>query len=325
MYTNPNSYFDLTLPQRRFMFTSYTLEGEGFTVPDQDPRFRYCVYQAEKCPQTGNIHLQGYIEFKDQIRGNTVQKLMNVPGLHLSRVDYPEKARAYCMKLDTRYAEPQEYGKYKKEQGARNDLKAMGDMVLAGATHIQIYDAYPGQYIRYYKAIDRLRQIYALDKPNRLKIGRMECILFYGRPGTGKTTQAKEYAAHIKQAYWEIPIANSGTLWFDGYNAEPCVIIDDFSGKINLDAALRIFDQGEVQVPVKGGHVWWCPKTIIITSNVHPSNWYDYQNRQDSMIAMYRRLHRIVCFNRATPAEVDRFKFLDIPENAFDVIMETDQ
>lgn len=107
---------------RNWCFTSYDLDN--FKVPDDHADFRYCVYQAEKNPETGNIHFQGYIEFKKAMHFNTVKQLLNDNSVHLEgRRGTRAEARAYCMKPDTRYSDPMEFGTWTGgEERARTDL-----------------------------------------------------------------------------------------------------------------------------------------------------------------------------------------------------------
>lgn len=109
-------------PLRNWCFTTYNLAG--FKVPDEDPRFRYCVYQAERCPETGNVHLQGYIEFNKAVGFGALKELCNDNTLHLEqRRGTRQEARAYCMKPETRYADPIEFGTWTGgQEGTRVDL-----------------------------------------------------------------------------------------------------------------------------------------------------------------------------------------------------------
>jgi len=95
-------------------------------VPDDHPDFRYCVFQAEQCPETQRIHYQGYIEFNKALNFGTVKGLFGDPAIHLeARRGTREQARAYCMKPESRYAEPEEYGQWNgpnQNQGRRTDL-----------------------------------------------------------------------------------------------------------------------------------------------------------------------------------------------------------
>ena len=70
------------------------------------------VYQYEKCPTTGNIHLQGYINLKKKVKGGKkLGKLLS--GLGLKGVTCKPASNAgktalqlYCMKEETRVAGP---------------------------------------------------------------------------------------------------------------------------------------------------------------------------------------------------------------------------
>jgi len=69
------------------------------------------VYQAEKCPETERVHLQGYIEFNKAVHFHTCKDLFGDPGIHLEpRKGTREEARRYYMKPETRYADPIEFG-----------------------------------------------------------------------------------------------------------------------------------------------------------------------------------------------------------------------
>lgn len=107
---------------RNWCFTSYNLDD--FIVPDEHPDFRYCVYQAEKCPETQRVHLQGYIEFNKALSFGQVKGLFNDPAIHLEgRRGTREEARAYCMKNESRYADPIEFGKWTgANERSRQDL-----------------------------------------------------------------------------------------------------------------------------------------------------------------------------------------------------------
>jgi len=167
-------------------------------------------------------------------------------------------------------------------------LEALYKQARTAKTLLEVAEACPSQYIRYYKAVQHVRQIEAFDKPTRQS--DLKVFLYYGPPGTGKTRLAYETAPDL----YAIPLGK--TLWFDNYAGEPDVLIDDFSGNLRLVDTLRMLDRYPIQVPVKGGHVWWCPTTIHITTNVHPRNWYDYSKRADSYRALTRRFTKVIHF-----------------------------
>jgi len=313
---------------RHWCFTAYSLpepDGSGFSVPDTHIDFVYCVYQAEQCPDTGRLHYQGYIEFKKQKTMSQVKALCTDNTMHLeSRKGTRQEARAYCMKEDTRYpgAEFLEFGVWKDvAQGKRSDLDDIYKKVKEGRTCREIADAHPGSYMRYHKAIAHVRQLEVVDKPTREV--DLSVMLMIGKPGTGKTRFAYSMSEEQGSTIWAVPVKAGKTLWFDNYQGEDIVLLDDFSGGMALDQFLRLVDRYPVQVEVKGGHIWWCPKRIIITTNVHPKDWWDYSKRADSLAAVKRRIHQVANFDNIVdgmPTLTDTKTFWP-DTTAFDVIM----
>lgn len=96
---------------------------------------------------------------------------------------------------------------------------------------------------------------------------------FYGGTGTGKTRTAWEEA---KEKYGEsVWVSKTNDQWFDGYEGQSGVILDDIrSGTWGFANLLRITDRYPIDVAVKGGFRKWRPKEIWITAPVEPRELY---------------------------------------------------
>lgn len=147
-------------------------------------------------------------------------------------------------------------------------------------------------YARFQKSVDRYRSYKPLKRNDDIEVH-----LFIGEPGTGKTRKAYELFPDI----YAFPIGPQ--LWADGYMGQPDVLIDDFSGQMRLVDTLRFLDRYPIQIPRKGGFTWWCPNTIIITSNNHPSTWYKWEDRTSQEKALKRRIHHIWDFDATDPRD----------------------
>jgi len=96
---------------------------------------------------------------------------------------------------------------------------------------------------------------------------------------------------------WVTPLTHdAGGRWFDGYVGQEGALIDEFDGRFGgwrLAPLLRILDRYDLLVETKGGHTWWAPLAIAITTNFHPLEWFDYTNRQVQYRALCRRITEV--------------------------------
>lgn len=278
---------------RNWCFTDHYAGDE----PDIDPRkVRYLVAQQERCPRTGRIHWQGYVQFDVQQRASVMKKLNPFAHWEIAR-GKPDQNRAYCTKLETRVpgTDPVELGEY-KSQGQRTELKEFHAAIVSGKRtrhmleeHISVFARYP----RLYGLI--VRGLRPLRNPDR------KVILRYGQPGVGKTKGV--YDMHeTDPEFWRKPVCN-GTDWYDGYDGHKIALIDEFQGaasKVSLSSFLQIIDIYPVEVAVKGGQTWFYPETIYITSNRKPADWYDYSTRPLEYGSLIRRITEAHCWHMVT-------------------------
>lgn len=264
-------------------------EGEEvLTLPNELPDgARYQVAQLEVCPSTGRTHVQGFIYFNSM--KSMAQVVRAVGGAHVEPCRNIARAIEYCMKEDSRKpgTEPVELG-VRPKQGTRSDLAKFSVAVLDGTRKRKLVEEFPSVIARYPRFYDDIK---ALSEPERPPT---TVYLLVGPTCTGKSTLARKMAADAKQELWVKP--KSKTSWFDGYDGQPYVLFDDFKGHVPLLLLLELLDKWSVRVEVKGSFTWFNPSTIIITSNYHPDEWYDYSTRGESRLALYRRIHHVYEF-----------------------------
>lgn len=106
------------------------------------------------------------------------------------------------------------------------------------------------------------------------KFEAKEVYWFYGPTGTGKTREAFKEATE-KWSLEETWISHSDDKWYDGYNGQKCVILDDIRASTwGFSNLLRITDRYPIDVPIKGGFVHWDPAMVIITAPGAPREVY---------------------------------------------------
>ncbi len=253
----------------------------------------YLVYQ-EEIGDSGTYHFQGYCEFKSQTRLAAVKAVLGGDSVHIERRrGTAAQAIAYSKKDDTRvpHTQPYEEGE-PRTQGKRLDLEGFKDEVMGGAKLRDVLDEHFGIIARYPKFYQTLT---LLHRP--IRETQLEVSLFIGDTGLGKTrTVMDQFGADT--SFYRTPL-NNGTMWFDGYDGHSEVLLDDFAGAashVTLCTLLQLLDRYPLLVPTKGGHTWFMPNKIFVTTNVYPRDWYKWENRGEQYKALARRFHTVRLF-----------------------------
>jgi hypothetical protein len=197
-----------------------------------------------------------------------------------------KQAKDYCTKEDTRVAGPWEKGEM-PEPGKRTDIEAVKEAIDKGATNEELWDGWTTAMVKYWKSFREYKRVKAIRRT-----WDTETTVIWGSTGKGKTTWVEK---HHPDAYWFS--AQSGDAWFDGYEGEKTLVIDEFYGNLPFQMMLRLSDHSPLQVPVKGGFVNFSATRIYILSNTSPDMWYtELKDRGSRWPAFLRRLNNIwVC------------------------------
>lgn len=272
------------------MNVCFTLNNPEGTIEFEPTKMEYLVYQ-EEISDSGTYHFQGYCEFTNRVRFTTAKGLLGGATVHLERRrGSQEQAISYCKKWDTRVAhtEPYEYGE-PRAQGKRTDLEGFKGAVMNGAKMRDLLDDHWGVIARYPKFYQTLT---LMNRPQRTT--PLVVSLLIGETGLGKTRSVME--THGTSDDFYCAALNNGTMWFDTYDGQGVVLLDDFSGASShfpLCSLLRLLDRYPLLVPTKGGHTWWLPNEVFVTTNILPKLWYKWENRGEQYKALARRFHKV--------------------------------
>lgn len=279
------------MTSRSYCFT--TFEVDTFAVPDVPQKIAYCIFQKERCPETQRDHIQGYVELKNPMRIAGVKTLFNDKTMHLEKRNGTRtEAREYCRKPESRIDGPWEYGTWKEEagQGKRSDLSEIYQDIKSGMAKCDILEKYPATYIRCHNGINKAIFEVNTKKCSTIFRLKIKVIVLFGETGTGKTRRAFSKDPNL----FKLDKSSSGdTIWFDGYEGQKTLLIDDFYGWIPWGSMLNYLDVYPVRLPVKGTHTFAGWNRIYITSNKPWNEWYKTIEDQS---AMERRIHKIVKF-----------------------------
>lgn len=236
----------LFMPDIRAVSWIGTSYREAFKLP---LGIKYGVYQLEMCPKTGRRHAQFFVQFKQRKRFTAVQKLF--PGDHIEIAHDPAASREYCMKESTRVAKGEEIGVW---EGVEDVPVAR---LLKKKRVVEVLEERP----TLWRSVSQLMQVRSLMSSPREKL--TEGILLNGRTGTGKTRTASLIASYLGDAYWQ-----DGSQWWNNYDGQKLVVIDEYRGQFPISFFLRLLDRTPFQVPSKGGYVNFNSEVIIFCSNL---------------------------------------------------------
>jgi len=314
---------------RNFIFTlnnpvTNQLPAQWFA----DGNVTYVVWQLEK-GANGTPHLQGYFQTKKNPKNkngfslkwckDNINRMMHIE----KRMGTHEQSEEYVTKEDTRLDGPWTLGEYegqtdaanKKNKANLNDVKALID---EGKTDDELWQSHFSIMTRYHKTFNA----YRLSLRNKERAWHTRCLVLYGPPKTGKSRLAQQIGDAQGGAFWLRKPKSGGTDWWDGYNGQKVVVIDEFYGWLPFDMLCRMLDRYPYQVETKGSMLPFLAELVIFTSNVSPRSWYsDEAVPNDRWQAFVRRMSgvegtvRLMDVPYAGENDDDGTKFDDLVDN----------
>lgn len=239
---------------------------------------RYMVFGYEIAPTTQTPHLQGYVAWDNPRSLDTFKSTIS-SSLHIEKTrGTPKQASDYC-KEDGKY---EEFGELPR-QGQRTDWCVAVEEIKTGVPVEEVIENQP-QLLPCIRALEtfKSRLLKPLNRP-------VEVIVLWGDAGTGKSRYAYD---NFPNLYSKPP-----GKWWDGYSGQETILLDDFYGYIQYSELLNVLDRYPYHAEVKGGYVWAQWSRIIITSNKHPKDWYEYGLTP----ALSRRINKILYYNINAP------------------------
>lgn len=201
----------------------------------------------------GTAHLQGYVHLKDRMGFKQLKKLF--PSMHIEKANgNSEENKIYCSKELNFF----EMGTCPKTGGdaSKDSWKAILEASEKGNWDY-IKENHPRVWVTMSEKLISKRI------PDTIVMDTIENEWWYGNTGTGKSRLAWE-------KYGTICYQKMLNKWWDGYDCQPIVIIEEWSPKNEVTAsALKIWaDRYPFTAQIKGGVLQKIrPKKLIVISN----------------------------------------------------------
>lgn len=242
----------------------------------------------EICPQTGTPHLQGYVRLNCSVRKGHFRKIIGPNGkgktdwvCFKANGDWVSNAKYTLKDKNVCWYKPPPAG----HQGVRTDLDEFKAAIKRKADDVELFEKHLPVIAKYPRLEMRLKQSFL--KAETREFRDVQVIVHWGKTGTGKTRKPYEEGAYLFDDF------ENG--WWDGYEGESVICLDEFYGGIKFSSLLRWLDGYQLRLKIKGGFTYAQWSKVYITSNVHPDQWYP-NVLDERKNALYRRFSSVVEF-----------------------------
>jgi len=265
-----------TAQSKRWCFTINNYVEEDLTLEDSWD-YEYLIYGQEE-GETGTPHLQGFVIFESNKRLTAVKALHSRAHWEVAR-GTAQQAAEYCKK-DGFWVE---FGTPPLTAGVAGGEaeKARWEAAKLSAMTGDLDDVPADIFVRYYRTLKEIKKDY-MHKPD--DADSVTGLWLYGPPGVGKSRKAR---ADFPDAYLKMQ-----NKWWDGYQGEENVILDDLDSSA-LGHLLKIWaDRYSFLAETKGGAIAIRPKQIVVTSNYSIDELWadtDKENHEQLRQALKRR------------------------------------
>lgn len=224
-----------------------------------------CVYLVvgKETGESGTPHLQGFISFTNRRSLQAVKVLLGGRSHVEAKVGTSTflAASSYCKKEDHAFFEkgvlpldPAEKGKKEKDRW---------DTAILAAAEKRWEDVDSQIGVSHHNGL-----ISMAAKRHKRKLENLDRIdneWHYGDPHSGKSETRDQFpGCYVKLAH---------AKWWDNYDDEEVVFIDDFSDRKLVDEMISFADKYPVRVEIKGGSTLIRPKRVIVTSQFRPGSY----------------------------------------------------
>ena len=223
------------------------------------PDVLFCEWQYE-VGSNGTRHIQGHLVVDRRVRLGGIRALNGRAHWEVRRGTL-EQARAYCTKVagdpsqDGSEVFGREFGPWPEGQnlrlvggphsfgdapgegqGRRNDLLSLKRVLDAGGSLLDCFEEDFASTVK----LNRGLMLYKRLRTGSTRNWLTTCVVYFGESGTGKSRRA--LAEGGPSSYW-LPRPEGDRPWWDGYDGQEVIVIDDFYGWIKRDFLYRLIDR----------------------------------------------------------------------------------
>lgn len=258
---------------------------------------RFGIFNLE-INMSKNLHWQWYMQMKEKIYFHHFNKALKklkiklhfsmyqTGGTTMQNIEYCSKGTGWWTYADgtekyniTVLPEPVIIGSMDdmviKGHGNKkaNREQIANDIYNSGSRLTGLIDTHTVEYLRNSTGVVSLKHMGDRKRYRGQQIERTNFYLWSGEEGTGKTTDvlsgkfAKRFGYTADDVYIITPVKGR-PLWFDGYDGEKVILIDDLAPRIlDRNYLLQLMENNICDMEVKGSKVVLTHEFVFVTSN----------------------------------------------------------
>lgn len=281
-----------------FTLNNYT-EEDAQRIARPYEWVKYVAYSREVAPTTGTPHFQGFLCCWEPQRLSAIKLYLPRAHLEVMHGRLIDNDR-YCTKQGTQ--ELIELGE-RPMQGMRSDLIGFKRRIDRGEEPVQIAEDEPhfGAYVKYHTGMEKYAH-HVRAKKIRFDREMPRVYIRIGDSGSGKTKWLDDEFGkgnwarmpNPTSSYWITPtVSRADTVLVDDVGPAKVPKVEEF---------LEWTDRYPIEFNSKGGHLWWKPKNIVFTSNIHWISWWP-KLTDAHKAAVERRIHAVALVYKDEPEQ----------------------
>lgn len=255
----------------------------------------YCM--ADEAGTTHHTHV--FVAFSSAVRFSTLKA--RFPEAHIESAHGSSAQNRDYITKSGKWEQDKKHGTHipgtfkewgdipQEQQGKRNDLDYIYNMVKDGASDAEVLEAYP-RALMFLGKLERVRQTIKSEQ-YATEFRHMDVTYIWGPTGTGKTRGVME-----QYGYDKVCRVTDNEHPFERYNGENVIVFDEFRSSLKITDMLNYLDGYPLMLPCRYTNRQACYTTVYLISNIPLEE--QYKNVQidesETWAAFLRRIHHII-------------------------------
>lgn len=264
---------------KKYFFTIWKMNLDMAKIYNDNDAIQFLIGQKERGGKSHRLHYQGAVHLKKKCSIRQLRRIFSLgkgedSGWFEVQRGNNEQVRAYVHKMDTCENDSKFKFGAPSIQGKRTDLEDIKERIRKGESDFNIMQDHFTNYCRYKNGIQYWRELCLKEKSRKFRHVKIEILS--GPSGIGKSRKYmySEESPDIKlEGVYKID-CSKGLKWWNGYEGEKTLILEEFKNQVEFCELLTILDGHQKRLDVKNGFTYALWDKVIICTNLKKEQIY---------------------------------------------------